>query len=101
MERRIFFEHYRICTNQDRSPQEVSRAGAAIEYKAIDRRSNEAVRLQLIPMSIIDGAKREQFKERAETAQRLDHVNIAKLFFFKVYHDHLVLLSSPPQRSTD
>src|SRR2546421_1414103 len=93
MERRIFFEHYRICTNQDGSPQEVSRTGAAIEYKAIDMRSNEAVRLQLIPMSIIDGAKREQFKERAETAQRLDHVNIAKLVEVGVEQDHLVLIS--------
>ncbi len=55
MERRIFFEHYRICTNQDGSPQEVSRTGAAIEYKAIDMRSNEAVRLQLIPMEYLEG----------------------------------------------
>src|SRR5256714_2120699 len=93
MERRIFFEHYRICTNQDGSPQEVSRTGAAIEYKAIDMRSNEAVRLQLIPMSIIDGAKREQFKERAKTAQKLDHVNIAKLVEVGMEQDHLVLIS--------
>src|SRR2546430_17466496 len=93
MERRIFFEHYRICTSPDGSPQEASRTGAAIEYKAIDMRSNEAVRLQLIPMSIIDGAKREQFKERAETAQKLDHVNIAKLVEVGMEQDHLVLIS--------
>src|SRR5256886_6152162 len=93
MERRIFFEHYRICTSPDGSPQEASRTGAAIEYKAIDMRSNEAVRLQLIPMSIIDGAKREQFKERSETAQKLDHVNIAKLVEVGMEQDHLVLIS--------
>jgi len=49
-----FFEHYRICTNEDESAQEVSRTGAAINYKAIDTRSHEPVRLQLIPLATID-----------------------------------------------
>lgn len=93
MERTIFLEHYRICTNHDGSPHGVSRTGAAIEYKAIDTGSNETVRLQLIPIALIDDAKREQFKERAETAQKLDHVNIAKVLRVGVEDDHFVLVS--------
>src|ERR1044071_5078319 len=93
MERTVFLDHYRICTNQDGSPETVSRAGAATSYKAIDTRSNAAVQLQLVPLAIVDAAKREQFKERAETAQKLDHVNIAKILTVGIEQDHLVLIS--------
>src|SRR6266446_1092159 len=93
MEPTTFFEHYRICTNEDESAQEVSRTGAAINYKAIDTRSHEPVRLQLIPLATIDPEKLAQLKERAETAEKLDHVNIAKTFAVGVEHDYLALVS--------
>ena len=93
MESTTFFEHYRICTNEDESAQEVSRTGAAINYKAIDTRSHEPVRLQLIPLATIDPEKLAQLKERAETAEKLDHVNIAKTFAVGVEHDYFALVS--------
>src|SRR5882724_2266945 len=93
MEPTTFFEHYRICTNEDESAQEVSRTGAAINYKAIDTRSHEPVRLQLIPLATIDPEKLTQLKERAETAEKLDHVNIAKTFAVGVEHDYFALVS--------
>ena len=91
MEHRTFFEHYRICKSQDGLP--VSRTGAAINYKAIDTRSNEPVALQLIPIATVDQTKREQFEERARTAQKLDHVNIAKIFAVGVEHEYFGLVS--------
>ena len=93
MEHTTFFEHYRICTSEDESAQEVSRTGAAINYKAIDPRSHEPVRLQLIPLATIDPEKLAQLKERAETAEKLDHVNIAKTFAVGVEHDYFALVS--------
>ena len=93
MEPTTFFEHYRICTNEDESAQEVSRTGAAINYKAIDTRSHEPVRLQLVPLATIDPEKLAQLKERAETAEKLDHVNIAKTFAVGVEHDYFALVS--------
>src|ERR1700731_4255072 len=93
MEHTTFFEHYRVCTSDDESVQEVSRTGAAINYKAIDARSNEPVQLQLIPVATIEPAKLQQLKERAETAEKLDHVNIAKTFKVGVEHDYLALVS--------
>src|ERR1700736_1354838 len=78
MEHTTFFEHYRVNTSDDESAQEVSRTGAAINYKAIDTRTNEPVQLQLIPVATIEPSKLQQLKERAETAKKLDHVNIAK-----------------------
>jgi serine/threonine protein kinase len=93
MEHTTFFEHYRVCTSDDESPQEVSRTGAAINYKAIDTRSNEPVQLQLIPVATIEPTKLQQLKERAETAEKLDHVNIAKTFKVGVEHDYLALVS--------
>src|SRR5205809_6357469 len=91
MEPTTFFEHYRTC--EDDSAHEVSRTGAAINYKAIDTRSHEPVRLQLIPVTTIEPAKLQQLKERAETAEKLDHVNIAKTFAVGVEHDYLALVS--------
>src|SRR5207249_413132 len=91
MEPTTFFEHYRLCTSE--AGREVSRTGAAINYEAIDTRSNELVQLQLIPVTTIEPAKLQQLKERAETAERLDHVNIAKTFAVGVEHDYLALVS--------
>src|SRR5439155_19590549 len=93
MEPTTFFEHYRICTNEDESAQEVSRTGAAINYKAIDTRSHEPVRLQLVPLATIDPEKLAQLKERAETAEKIDHVNIAKTVAVGVEHDYFALVS--------
>jgi Protein kinase domain len=93
MENTTFFEHYRVCTSEDESGQEVSRSGAAINYKAIDTRSSEPVQLQLIPVATIQPTKLQQLKERAETAEKLDHVNIAKTFAVGVEHDYLALVS--------
>src|SRR5437660_9479368 len=91
MEPTTFFEHYRICTSE--AGREVSRTGAAIDYKALDTRSHEPVRLQLIPLATIDPEKLAQLKERAETAEKLDHVNIAKTFAVGVEHDYFALVS--------
>src|SRR5713226_8880511 len=91
MEQTTFFEHYRVC--EDESAHEVSRTGAAINYKAIDTRSKEPVQLQLIPVATVEPTKLQQLKERAETAEKLDHVNIAKSFAVGVEHDYFALVS--------
>src|SRR5437588_8152445 len=91
MEHTTFCEHYRVC--EDETAHEVSRTGAAINYKAIDTRSHERVQLQLIPLATIDPGKLDQLKERAETAEKLDHVNIAKTFAVGVEHDYFALVS--------
>ena len=49
--------------------------------------------LQLIPLAIVDRTKRKQFKERARTAQKLDHINIAKVLAVGVEHDYFGLVS--------
>ena len=80
MERTTFLEHYRICLKNDGTPRELSRTGPAITYKAIDDRFGETVALKLIPSANIDPATREQFEEEVRAIQRLNHVNIAKVF---------------------
>src|ERR1051326_603568 len=91
MEPTTFLEHYRICTGE--AGREVTRTGAALNYRAIDTRTHAPVRLQLIPKSTIDPEKLAQLKERAETAQKLDHVNIAKTFAVGVDNDYFVVVS--------
>jgi serine/threonine protein kinase len=98
MEPTTFFEHYKICTDED--GREVSRTGAAINYKAIDTRSHEPVRLQLIPKATIDPQKLAQLKERAETARKLDHVNIARTLAVGIENDYFVIVSEYCQGET-
>jgi len=91
MEPTTFFEHYRICTGEE--GREVSRTGAAINYRAIDTRSHNPVRLQLIPKATVDPERLAQVIERAETAEKLDHVNIAKTFAVGIENDYLAIVS--------
>src|SRR3984893_335138 len=91
MEPTTFFEHYRICTGEE--GREVSRTGAAINYKAIDTRSHEPVRLQLIPKATVEPEKLAQLKERAETAEKLDHLNIAKTLAVGIENDYFAIVS--------
>jgi serine/threonine protein kinase len=93
MEDKVFLEHYRLRTNADESLREVSRTGAAINYKAIDVRSSEPVALQLVPLASVEPASLVQFRERACSVQKLDHVNIAKLFAVGVEHEYIALVS--------
>src|SRR5713226_969367 len=92
MERTTFLEHYRIRAKDDGAPQ-LSRAGAAVTYKAVDKRSRETVALKLIPIATIDPAAREQFEEQARIAQRLHHINIAKVLDFGQEAGHFVYVS--------
>ena len=78
MERTTFLEHYRI----DGAPQELSRTGTVITYKAVDDRFGESVVLKLIPVAGVDPAARERIEGEASAAQKLNHVNIAKVFDF-------------------
>ncbi len=82
MERTRFLQHYRVRVRSDGSPYEVDRNGAAVTYEAVDERTAEPVSLKLIPVQSIDAAVREQFEEQISTAQKLRHVNIAKVFDF-------------------
>src|SRR6266498_6057624 len=82
MERTRFLQHYRVRVRSDGTPYEVDRNGAAVTYEAVDERTAEPVSLKLIPVHSIDAAVREQFEEQISTAQKLRHVNIAKVFDF-------------------
>jgi len=82
MEQTTFLEHYRISVSRDGIPHELGRAGAAITYKAVDKRSGEPVALKLIPIGNIDEEAQKQFEEQARPAQQLHHVSIAKILDF-------------------
>ena len=93
MERTTFLEHYCTSPSSEGAPRELNRTGAAITYKAIDERSGDAVALTLIPIASIDPATREQFEEQARAAQKVRHINIAKVFDFGHEEDHFVYVS--------
>ena len=93
METRVFLEHYWICTDADDGLLEIGRSGAAINYRAIDQRSKQTVVVQLIPLVGIEAEARKQFEERARTAQKLDHVNIARVLDVGVDHEFAVVVS--------
>jgi serine/threonine protein kinase len=82
MERLRFLQHYRIRIRSDGSPYEVDRNDAATTYEALDERTGEPVSLKLIPAENIDPGTRQQFEDQMSAAQKLRHVNIAKVFDF-------------------
>src|SRR6266566_4037476 len=93
MERTTFLEHYCISLSSEGAPRELGRTGAAITYKAIDERSGDAVALTLIPIASINPATREQLEERARAAQKVRHINVARVFDFGHEEDHFVYVS--------
>jgi serine/threonine protein kinase len=93
MERTTFLEYYRICVNRDGAPREFSTTGTIVTYKAVDERTGEPVALKLIPVESVDPAMREQFEKEARGAERLNHINVAKVFDFGCEADHFVYVS--------
>src|SRR5207245_8911926 len=59
----------------------------------VDTRPAEPAQLQRIAVTAAKRTKRQQLKERAETAEKLDHVNIAKTFAVGVEHDYPAFVS--------
>ncbi|HEV2096983.1 MAG TPA: protein kinase [Chthoniobacterales bacterium] len=88
-----FSENYSICLNEDGSPREIDRSGDVVTYKAIGFQSGRTVAMQLIPLTSVDQAGRAQFEERARSVQKLDQINIARVFDFGVEDEHVVFVS--------
>src|SRR5215468_1530447 len=93
MERTTFLKNYRIRLKYDGSPYEPDRNGPAISYEAVDERTGEPLFVTLIPAESIDRSEREQFEENVSAAQKLRHVNIAKVFDFGREGDDYVYVS--------
>jgi Protein kinase domain len=93
MERTTFLKTYRIRLQYDGSPYEPDRNGPAISYEAVDERTGEPVSVTLIPTESIDSSEREQFEEQISAAQKLRHVNIAKVLDFGREGDDYVYVS--------
>jgi hypothetical protein len=93
MERTTFLKNYRVRLRYDGSPYEPDRNGPAISYEAVDERTGEPVSVTLIPAPSIDPAERSQFEEQVAAAQKLRHVNIAKVVDFGREGDDYVYVS--------
>src|SRR5438270_188587 len=95
-----FSKHYCVCIREDGTQRELARLGSVVTYKAIDYRSGHPVALQVIPLTSVDQAAREQFEEQARAAQTLDHINIAKVFDVRVEDEHIVFITEYLQGET-
>ncbi len=93
MERTTFLKNYRIRVGYDGSPHEPDRNGPAISYEAMDERTAEPVSVTLVSAENIDPSEREQFEENASAAQKLRHVNIAKVLDFGREGDDYIYVS--------
>src|SRR4029077_733294 len=93
MERTTFLKNYRIRLQYDGTPFQPFSAGPATSYEAVDERTGEPVSVTLIPAASIDPAEREGFEEHISSAQKLRHVNIAKVLDFGREGDDYVYVS--------
>src|SRR5262245_40925506 len=93
MERTTFLKTYRIRLQYDGTPYSPDSAGPATSYEAVDERTGEHVSVTLIPTESIDPAEKERFEENLSAAQKLRHVNIAKVLDFGREGDDYVYVS--------
>src|SRR6266700_1843070 len=93
MERTTFLKNYRIRLQLDGTPYAPDIAGLATSYEAVDERTGEPVFVMLITAESIDPAEREGFEEHVSAAQKLRHVNIAKVLDFGREGDDYVYVS--------
>ena len=93
MERTTFLKNYRIRLQYDGTPYEPDSAGPATSYEAVDERTGEPVSVTLIPAASIDSSEREVSEEQISSAQKLLHVNIAKVHDFGREGDDYVYVS--------
>ena len=93
MERTTFLKNYCIRLQYDGTPYEPDIAGPATSYEAVDERTGEPVSVTLITAESIDPAEREGFEEHVSAAQKLRHVNIAKVLDFGREGDDYVYVS--------
>src|SRR5882724_1476264 len=93
MERTTFLKNYRIRLQYDGTPYAPDMAGPATSYEAVDERTGEPVGVTLITAASIDPAEREGFEERVSVAQKLRHVNIAKVLDFGREGDDYIYVS--------
>ncbi|MGE5215005.1 MAG: serine/threonine protein kinase [Nitrospirota bacterium] len=93
MARTIFLNNYRIRRQYDGTPYEPDRDGATTSYEGVDERTAEPVSVTLIPVETIDPAEREGFEEHVSAAQKLHHVNVAKVLDFGREGDNYVYVS--------
>ncbi len=93
MEHTTFLKHYRVRLGYDGSPHEPDRNGPAMSYEAMDERTAEPVSVTLIAAENIDRSEREQFEEHALAAQKLRHVNVAKVLDFGRENDDYIYVS--------
>src|SRR5215471_15039276 len=93
MERTTFLKNYRIRLQYDGTAYEPERDGPTTSYEGVDERTAEPVSVTLIPTEIIDVAEREGFEEHVSSAQKLHHVNIAKVLDFGREGDDFVYVS--------
>jgi hypothetical protein len=90
MERTTFLKNYRIRLQYDGTSYAPDIAGPATSYEAVDERTGEPVFVTLITAESIDPDEREGFEEHVSAAQKLRHVNIAKVLDFgREGHDYV------------
>lgn len=93
MDRTTFLTNYRIRRQYDGTPVEPDREGPTVSYEGVDERTAEPVSVTLIPVESVDAAERDGFEEHLSAAQKLHHVNIAKLLDFGREGDDYVYVS--------
>jgi len=93
MKRITFLKNYRIRLQYDGTPHAPDIAGPATSYEAVDERTGEPVVVTLIRADTIEPAEREAFEEHVSAAQKLRHVNIAKVLDFGREGDDYVYVS--------
>jgi serine/threonine protein kinase len=76
------FDHYELARREDESFDELGRGGMGITYRAFDTILGHAVALKVFDSRLAPGPEvRECFLREARAAARLQHPNVARIFY--------------------
>ena len=93
MERKTYLEHYRLFLDQVGLPAVIRRSAREATFRAEDSRTGDHVAVQVIPMTALRSAARDDLEREAQAAREFEHVNIPTLRDFGFDDGYLIYVT--------
>ena len=93
MEQKTYLNRYRLRSDHLGIPLVIRRSDNEATFQADDETTGEKVALQVVSVTALSPEVRERLKTEAETAGKLNHLNIPKLRDFGFEDDQLVYVT--------
>ena len=93
MENSIFLERYRLSLGRNGLPVEMHRSPSARTYRAQEIETGREVALTLVSTASSDPVVLKRLEAEALAAEKINHINIPRLYDFGLENDELIYVS--------